>query len=123
MPAPTFSQEAVHGVSVRVILRNDHEIRKRATDRDVAAYCGVQQWQALADHEIALIGYAFNNRMIQVAEAQRLTGRTWNTSKKYLDRLVAKGLLRFVEGRFSRDPKAHYAIVRNGRESGNGDRG
>lgn len=111
LPAPDFSQETINGVSVRVTLRNDHQNRKRATDKDVAAYCGVEKWQSLKEHEVQLIGYAFNNGTIQVAEAERLTKRRWNTSKKDLDRLVEKGLLTFIPPKFSRDPKAHYAIV------------
>jgi ATP-dependent DNA helicase RecG len=110
LPAPTFSQETLHGVSVRVTLRNDHQTRKRSTDRDVAAYCGVDTWKSLQDHEVQIVGYAFNNGQIQVAEAQRLTGRTWSTSKKDLDRLATKGLLTFNPPKFQRDPKAHYAI-------------
>jgi len=112
LPAPDFSQETIHGVSVRVTLRNDQQLRKRATDRDVAAYCGVEKWQNLKEHEVKLIGYAFNNGKIHVAEAERLTGRRWNTSKKDLERLVSAGLLEFVQGQYSRDPKAHYAIIK-----------
>ena len=111
LPAPTFSQETLHGVSVRVTLRNDHETRKRATDKDVAAYCGVELWKQLKEHEIQLLGYAYRNGGIHVAEAARVTGRTWNTSKKDLDRLASKGLLRFIAPEFVRDPKAHYEIV------------
>lgn len=111
LPAPAFSQETLHGVSVRVTLRNEHETRKRSTDRDVASYCGVDLWRQLQEHEIQIIGYAFNNGAIQVAEAAKLTGRQWKTSKKDLDRLVSKGLLTFSEPKFQRDPKAHYAIL------------
>lgn len=111
LPAPTFSQETMHGVSVRVTLRNEHQARKRSTDRDVAAYCGVELWKQLQDYEIQIIGYAYNNGTIQVAEAAKLTGRQWKTSKKDLDRLVARGLLTFASPKFQRDPKAHYAII------------
>jgi len=66
LPAPQFTQETLHGVSVRVTLRNDHQTRKRATDRDVAEYCGIARWKQLQEHEVQLIGYAFNNGTIQV---------------------------------------------------------
>ena len=118
LPAPTFSQETLHGVSVRVTLRNDHETRKRSTDKDVAAYCGVDLWKQLKPHEVQILGYAFNNDTIQVAEAERLTGRRWSTSKKDLDKLVMKGLLKFHPPRFQRDPKTHYAIVREKKGGG-----
>lgn len=114
LPAPTFSQETIHGVSVRVTLRNDHQTRKRSTDKDVATYCGVDLWKQLAEHEIQIVGYAFNNGTIQVAEAERLTGRRWSTSKKDLDKLVTKGLLTFEGPKYQRDPKAHYKIVDRG---------
>jgi len=42
LPAPTFTQEIMHGASIRVTLHNEHQNRKRSTDRDVAAYCGVE---------------------------------------------------------------------------------
>lgn len=110
LPAPSFKQEALHGVIVRVTLRNDHESRKRATDRDVAQFFGVEVWKTLQEHEVKIVGYAFRNRMIQVSEAARVTGRTWHTSKKDLDRLTRKGLLEFQAGEYERDPKAHYKI-------------
>ena len=110
LPEPQFKQEALHGVVVRVTLMNDHETRKRSTDRDVAQFFGVDVWRTLQDHEIKIVGYAFRNKSIQVSEAQRLTGRTWATSKKDLDRLARKGLLTFVAGEYARDPKAHYVV-------------
>jgi hypothetical protein len=33
-----------------------------------------------------------------------------NFADRLLEKLVKKELLRFVPGRFSRDPKAHYAL-------------
>jgi ATP-dependent DNA helicase RecG len=111
LPEPIFQQEAIHGVVVRVTLRNDHESRKRTTDKDVAQYFGVEIWKALAETDITLLAYAYRNRTINVSEAQRLTGRTWSTSKKDLMRLAKRGLLVFSPGSYSRDPKAHYRIA------------
>lgn len=110
LPDPIFQQEAVHGVLVRVTLRNDHETRKRATDSDVASFFGVDVWRTLEEHEVKIAAYAFRNKMIQVSEAQRLTGRTWATSKKDLDRLTRRGILEFRAGDYARDPKAHYTL-------------
>jgi ATP-dependent DNA helicase RecG len=89
---------------------NDHESRKRSTDRDVAQFFGVDLWRSLQEHEIKIVAYAFRNKTIQVSEAQRLTGRTWATSKKDLEKLVRKEVLEFMAGEYARDPKAHYAI-------------
>ncbi len=110
LPEPVFKQEALHGVVVRVTLMNDHETRKRATDRDVANHFGVVLWRTLEEHEVKIAGYAFRNGAIQVSEAARLTGRTWQTSKKDLDRLTRKGVLEFEPGRYVRDPKAIYKL-------------
>ena len=112
LPDPIFKQEALHGVVVRVTLMNDHESRKRATDKDVALHFGVEMWKTLEDHEIRIAAYAFRNGSIQVSEAQRITGRTWATSKKDLEKLTRKGVLIFQAGRFSRDPKATYKIAK-----------
>jgi ATP-dependent DNA helicase RecG len=112
LPEPEFRQEALHGVLVRVTLLNDHNVRSRSSDKDVALYFGVDQWKLMQDHEIKIAAYAFRNKTIQVSEAQRLTGRTWATSKKDLDRLCRKGVLEFSAGDYSRDPKAHYQLAR-----------
>lgn len=102
----------LHGVVVRVTLMNDQETHKRATDRDVAIHFGVELWRTLQEHEIKIASYAFRNGSIQVSEAQRLTGRTWQTSKKDLDRLTKRGVLVFEPGKFVRDPKAIYRIAK-----------
>jgi ATP-dependent DNA helicase RecG len=117
LPEPTFKQESVNGVVVRVTLRNDHAGRKRTTNRDVAEYYGVEAWKTLESHEISLLAYAYRNGTINVSEAQRLTGRTWATSRKDLSRLVAKRFLTFQPGAYARDPKAHYKVAP--RQSGN----
>ena len=110
LPEPVFKQEALYGVVVRVTLMNDQETRKRATDRDVALHFGVDLWKQLQEHEIKIAAYAFRNGAIQVSEAARLTGRTWATSKKDLERLTRKGVLEFEPGKFVRDPKAIYRV-------------
>jgi hypothetical protein len=62
-------------------------------------------------HEIKIAAHAFRNETIQVSEASRLTGRTWQTSKKDLERMVKKGVLVFEPGSYVRDPKAQYRVV------------
>ncbi|MEH6950629.1 ATP-binding protein [Nitrobacter sp. NHB1] len=110
LPEPKWEQEAVHGVVVRVTLRNDHASRKRATDTDVAHHFGVDTWKLLQEYEIKILAYAYRNKRIQVSEAARVTGRTWHTSKKDLDKLARNGLLIFHAGEYERDPKAHYTV-------------
>ena len=113
LPDPVFRQEALHGVIVRVTLWNDHQTRKRSTDVDVANYFGVDVWKKLQDHELKIVAFAFRNKAVQVSEAARLTGRTWHTTKKDLDKLSRKRLLTFVPGAYERDPKAHYILGEN----------
>jgi ATP-dependent DNA helicase RecG len=111
LPEPKWQQEAVHGVVVRVTLQNDHASRKRATDTDVAQHFGVEVWRLLQDHEIKILAYAYRNKRIQVSEAARITGRTWHTSKKDLERLTRQGHLAFHAGEYERDSKAHYVLT------------
>lgn len=112
LPEPEFRQEALHGVVVRVTLQNDYKVRNRSSDKDVAHHFGVDQWKLMQDHEIKIAAYAYRNETLQVSEAQRLTGRTWATSKKDLERLCRKGVLIFVSGEYPRDPKAHYRLAK-----------
>jgi ATP-dependent DNA helicase RecG len=112
LPEPQFKQEALHGVVVRVTLQNDYEKRNRSSDRDVAMHFGVEQWKLMQEYEIKIAAYTYRNKKIQVSEAQRLTGRTWATSKKDLDRLCRKGILAFAPGDYARDPKAHYKLAK-----------
>lgn len=112
LPDPLFKQEALHGVVVKVTLKNDQETHKRASDKDVAIYFGVELWKKLEEHEIKIAAFAFRNETINVTDAQRTTGRTWATSKKDLDRLEAKGVLVFEPGSYTRDSKALYRLVK-----------
>jgi ATP-dependent DNA helicase RecG len=111
LPEPIFQQENIHGVVVKVTLKNDQETRSRASDKDVAMYFGVEVWRKLEEHEIKIAAYAYRNGTMQVSEAQRVTGRTWQTSKKDLERLAVKGVLVFEPGSYVRDPKAKYRVI------------
>lgn len=113
LPEPVFKQESLHGVVVKVTLKNDQGTRKRASNKDVATHFGVEVWRQLEEHEIRIAAYVFRNDRIQVSEAQRLTGRTWASSKKDLDRLVKKGVLVFEPGSYIRDSKAHYRLAQS----------
>lgn len=111
LPPPEYSEETLHGVSVKVTLRNEILSRERTSEIGVAQYVGTEIWKSLQDYEVNIVAFAFKNGLIYVNEASNITGRTWNTSKKDLDKLVRKGLLNFIRPRFTRDPKAHYEIV------------
>lgn len=110
LPEPVFKQESLHGIAVKVTLFNDHLTRKRATDRDVALFFGVETWRQMQEHEVQLAAYTYRNKTINVSDAARVTGRTWSTSKKDLERLLQKGVLDYVPGAYPRDPSAHYRL-------------
>ncbi len=111
LPEPVFSQETINGILVRVTLKNDHLSRKRASDRDVAMHFGVDVWRKLSEQEVRIAAFVYHNGEIHVSDAQRLTGRTWATSKKDLDRLMSAGILVFVPGSYQRDSKAKYVLA------------
>lgn len=109
LPAPTFKQESVHGVVVKVTLKNAN--RERSSDKDVAEYFGVDIWRSLSEAEIAIASSVHRNGTIQVSEVQRMFGGTWKTNKNRLESLVTKGVLVFQPGGFIRSPKALYKLA------------
>jgi len=110
LPEPTFRQETANGLVVKVILRNDLHNRKRATERDVAVYFGVELWASLSEQELEVAAYLFNNKEVQVTEVERMTGKHWRTSKRLMDSLVTKGVAVYIPGKFNRDPRAVYRL-------------
>lgn len=110
LPEPKFTQEALHGVVVKVILRNSN--RERASDKAVAEHFGVEVWKNLTEAEIKIAAFAFRNGAIHVLDAQNLTGQTWNTSKKTLERLVKKKVLLFELGKYIRDSRSRYVLAK-----------
>ena len=112
LPDPVFRQETLHGVVVKVVLRNDYRTKSATLSRSMALHFGEEVWGSLSERDIKLVSHAFYNGKIRVSDAQRLTGRTWPTSKKDLERLVDKGILKFETEKAFRDPKSHYKLVR-----------
>jgi ATP-dependent DNA helicase RecG len=112
LPEPTFTQEAVHGVMVKVTLKNDQGGRKRASDKDVAEHFGVDVWKTLNENEIKISAFAFRNGAIHVLDAENLTGQTWSTSKKTLEKLVRKNVLIFQAGKYPRDARSKYILAK-----------
>lgn len=110
LPEPMFRQESMHGVVVKVILKNDLSTRKRTSERDIAQHFGVDVWASLSERELEVAAYLYNNKELKVAEVERLTATQWRTAKKIMDQLVVKGVASFVPGKFPRDPKASYVL-------------
>ena len=112
LPEPTFKQETSYGVVVKVILKNDYRLKNVTSYKSIALHVGEEIWGGLSERDVKLITHVFHNRKIRVSDAQRLTGRTWPTSKKDLERLVDKGILVFETENGFRDPKSHYRLTR-----------
>lgn len=110
LPEPSFEQEAVHGVLVKVTLRNNKDFRKRVLDQDVVEYFSIDAWRQMNDDERNVAAFAFRNNTVNVSDVQRVIGRTWKTCKNLLDRMAEKRILVFVSGRYARDAKAHYKL-------------
>lgn len=110
LPEPKFTQEALHGVVVKVVLRNNN--RERASDKAVAEHYGVDVWKNLTESEIKIAAFAFRNGAIHVLDAQNLTGQTWHTSKKTLEKMVGKKVLCFEPGKYIRDSRAKYVLAK-----------
>jgi ATP-dependent DNA helicase RecG len=110
LPEPKFSQETLHGIVVKVILKNNN--RERASDKAVAEHFGVEVWKNLTEGEIKIAAFAFRNGSIHVLDAQTLTGQTWHTCKKTLERLVKKKVLVFEPGKYIRDSRAKYVLAK-----------
>ena len=108
LPAPEFVQETVHGLLVRVVLKNDSEYRRRAGATEVIDAFGEELWKLLDEDEQKLAEIAVRNGEINVSDAQRATGRTWHTAKKKLAKMVTKGALIHVHNQSDRDTRAHY---------------
>lgn len=108
LPEPEFLQEAVHGLLVRVVLRNDSAYRRRAGATEVIDAFGEKLWKTFDDDEQKLAEIAVRNGEINVSDAQRVTGRTWHTAKKILTRMVQRGALIHVHNQSDRDSRAYF---------------
>ena len=108
LPAPEFTQETVHGLLVRVILKNDSEYRRRAGATEVIDLLGRDLWRTLNEDEQKLAEIAIRNGHINVSDAQKAIGRTWHTAKKKLTTMVRRGVLVHVHNQSNRDPNAYY---------------
>lgn len=108
LPPPTFRQESMHGVVVKVILKNAN--RGPYSNSDVANFFGETIWQSLSEEELAVATHVYRNKTVQVTEMQRLFGGTWKTNKKRLETLVRKGVVVYENEGLVRSPTAVYRL-------------
>ena len=111
LPAPEFTQKEILHSLVRVTLRNNIKQRKVWIDSDASAIVGEALSKTLSDSERRVINFLAENHVINVSQVQRLTRRSWPFSKKLLERLVQRGLLKHHKRtHLDRDPQAHYTL-------------
>ena len=112
LPAPEFSQTESHFASVRVTLRNDVEHRKVWIDSDAGKIIGEALFVEMSDDEKRAVNCATENGgVVSVSQLQRLTYRTWPSTKKLLMGLVDKGVLvHNVRRNLRLDPQARFRL-------------
>ena len=66
----------------------------------------------LTESEIKVAAFTFRNGSIHVLDAQNLTGQTWHTSKKTLEKLFEKKVLMFEAGKYVRDSHSKYVLAK-----------
>jgi ATP-dependent DNA helicase RecG len=110
LPAPTFAQEAVHGLLVRVVLRNNSKYRQRAGATDVVTAIGTQLWAGLDDRAKKIIELVVRNGSINVSEAQQALNCSWPAAKQTLMDMVERGLLAHMHNASDRDTRAKFLL-------------
>ncbi len=82
----------------------------------MAAIVGEAVMRELSQHELRAINFVAEHGAISVSEVQRLTGRTWPSSKKLLMGLVEKRILDHkIRAALDRDPQARFVLRTNGK--------
>lgn len=94
LPSPEFAQREHNYHSVLVKLRNDYQHRRVWLDSDAINVVGEVVFKTLTQDEKRAINLAAEHGAISVSDLQRLTQKTWHASKKILEGLKAKGILK-----------------------------
>lgn len=110
LPEPAFRQEAVHGLLVRVVLRNNSKYRQRAGATDVVTAIGSQLWANLDERSKKVLELVVRNGSINVSEAQQAMGCSWPAAKTHLLNMVKRGELAHVHNASDRDTRAHFVL-------------
>jgi ATP-dependent DNA helicase RecG len=111
LPKPEFRQRQKGDVQVQVILRNAYKQRKALLDADAMAVVGEAIFKTLAQDERRAINFAAEHGAISVSDLQRLTQKTWPASKRLLEGLKKKGILKDKRRTSLKvDPQARYLL-------------
>ena len=112
LPPPHFAQKDSNYALVRVTLRNSIKQRKVWIDADAASVIGADVAKTLTPAETRAVNFIAENGKGHTSEIARLLEIDWQTARRLLQRLVAKGVLRHVHRPdILRDPKAHFVVV------------
>ena len=80
-------------------------------DTDVARIVGASVTSQLTTSEKIIVNFLIVSGKVNVSEAQRLTGHTWHTAKRVLDKLTRQGILEYVHRpKVKVDRKAYYVL-------------
>lgn len=111
LPEPKFSQKEISYSRVRVTLTNNIRLRRLWVDADATAIVGAALIGTLTENEIRLVNFIAEHGKINVVEGVRLTGLSWETTKKALAKLASRGILEHVHRTdLERDPQAHFRL-------------
>jgi|SRR5271157_5462358 len=119
LPVPEFEQKQSGHAAVRVTLRNNIKHRRVWIDYDASTLVNKDLLPELGQDDHRAINFAAEHESINVSQLQRLTGRSWKSAKRLLQRLAEKGVLHHIHDmRKERDPDAHYVLKppRNGKK-------
>jgi ATP-dependent DNA helicase RecG len=109
LPEPVFAQKEINYSRVRVTLTNNIRKRRLWVDADAAAIVGAAIARTLTDDETRVLNFVAEHGTINVTEAVRATGLSWNTAKKLLVGLSERRILDWIHrGDLERDPDAHF---------------
>jgi ATP-dependent DNA helicase RecG len=112
LPDPLFSQRDATYDIVRVLLRNNKKQRKEWIDSDAAAVVGAEIAATLTEHERRAVNFIAEHKKAHAAEISRLCSIDWNTARRLLQRLTARGILKHIHRKdILRDSKAHFILA------------
>jgi ATP-dependent DNA helicase RecG len=109
LPDPVFAQKEISYSRVRVTLTNHIRKRRLWVAADVAAIVGAAIAKTFTDEETRVLSFVVEHGKINVTEAVRATGLSWNTAKKILVAFAERHILEWVHrDDLERDPDAHF---------------
>lgn len=113
LPEPEFTQQEIGTHQVHVTLRNNIEARKEFVEAGALKLIGEGVYEQLNQEEKQVINFIAEKARINVSDANRLLQKDWQTAKRTLDDLAARGILmRRSRTNKPRDPSAHYVLRR-----------